>query len=44
MDKFGFTSEHFEVKTEDGYILDLFHITGKKDGRELDRSNGPLMV
>ena len=44
MERFGFTSEHFDVKTEDGYILDLFHITGKKDGAKLEKDKGPIMI
>ena len=32
MEKYGYTSEHFDVVTEDGYHLTLFHITGRANG------------
>lgn len=36
MEKYGYTSEHFDIVTEDGYHLTLFHITGKVDGTPLE--------
>ena len=32
MKKYGYDWEAIEVKTDDGYILTTFHVTGNKDG------------
>ena len=46
--KFGYAYEAFKVKTEDGYTLTTFHITGKKaeDGSVITReaTEPPVLV
>ena len=43
MATYGYTSEHFDVVTEDGYHLTLFHITGRVNGESLDITQPPVM-
>ena len=44
MDLNGYTWEPFEVTTEDGYILTLFHITGTVDGGAFTPTLPPVLI
>ena len=44
MEKWGYTWKAFDVTTEDGYILTLFHILGTVDGGAFKPDKGTVLI
>jgi len=44
MSTLGYTWDDHKVQTEDGYILTLFHVTGKEDTGKFNPTQPPVLM